>query len=518
MDIKLIIKNFGEKYFQKGITPLQIIEKCYSSLKSTILAVEVDSKLYDFNLPIEADAHIEFFDWQSTVGKKNLWHSTAHLMAEAIEIMYPDAKFTIGPAIQNGFYYDIDFNNHIFDSQNLELIERKMLELAKQNNPYLIKKVSKLEAINFFKEKNNKYKLEIIDSLNDGEITFYKQGNFVDLCKGPHIMHTGFIKAVKLLNVSGAYWKGDTKNNQLTRIYGISFSNVNDLNSYLTEQEEIKKRDHQKIGKELELFTFSKNVGVGLPLWLPRGTALRERLVDFLNAAQKEAGYHSVVTPHIAHKSLYIASGHYEKYGADSFAPITTPHKDEEFMLKPMNCPHHCEIYKTSPKSYKDLPLRLSEFGTVYRYEQHGELRGIARTRGFTQDDAHIFCTNEQVKQEFKNVIDLVLYVFKTLELSNFTANISLRDSNKLDKYIGNAELWNAAENSIKEAAYEKNLETKCIEGEAAFYGPKLDFMVKDAIGREWQLGTVQLDYQLPIRLKLEYRGRWLKTYSSYDS
>jgi threonyl-tRNA synthetase len=428
-------------------------------------------------------------------------------MAEALEALYPGSKFAIGPPVENGFYYDIDFGDKTFSIDEVENVEKKMMELAASKSEYMRKEVSKADAIKYFTEKNDPYKLELIDGLQDGSITFYTQGNFTDLCRGPHIPNTGHIKAVKLLRVAGAYWRGDEKNKQLTRIYGISFPKDKELKDYLILLEEAKKRDHRKLGKELELFTFSEKVGMGLPLWLPKGAALRDKLEQFMRKAQQKAGYLPVVTPHIAQKELYVCSGHYEKYGADSFQPIKTPHEGEEFYLKPMNCPHHCEIYKASPKSYKDLPVRLAEFGTVYRYEQHGELHGLTRVRGFTQDDAHLFCRPDQVKEEFCKVIDLVLYVFNALGFKDYTAQISLRDPENKSKYIGTDENWQIAENAIIESAQEKGLKTVTELGEAAFYGPKLDFMVKDALGRKWQLGTIQVDYNLPERFQLEYTG-----------
>jgi threonyl-tRNA synthetase len=428
-------------------------------------------------------------------------------MAEAVEFLYPGVKLAIGPPIERGFYYDIDLGEHHITDEDLPKIEAKMKELAKQKNEFVRKEVSKADAIAYFKEKGDEYKLELLEGLEDGTITFYTQGNFTDLCRGPHIPHTGFIKSIKLMSIAGAYWRGDEKRQQLTRIYGISFLKNKDLNEHLELLEEAKKRDHRKLGRELELFTFSQNVGQGLPLWLPKGAALRGRLEDFLKVAQKKGGYEQVITPHIGHKNLYITSGHYEKYGEDSFQPITTPHEGEEFLLKPMNCPHHCEIFKSSPKSYKDLPVRYAEFGTVYRYEQSGELHGLTRVRCFTQDDAHIFCTQDQVKDEFIKVIDLVLYIFKTLKFDNFKAQISLRDPENKEKYIGSDENWSKAEAAIIEAVDGKGLSTVVEYGEAAFYGPKLDFMVKDALGREWQLGTIQVDYNLPERFELDYIG-----------
>ncbi|MDX1350267.1 MAG: threonine--tRNA ligase, partial [Putridiphycobacter sp.] len=445
--------------------------------------------------------------WNDKDGKTVMWHSSAHLMAEAIEALYPGTKLAIGPPIENGFYYDIDLGNHHISDEDLPAIEAKMKSLAKQKSEFIRQSVSKADAIKYFTEKDDEYKLELIDGLEDGSITFYTQGNFTDLCRGPHVPHTGFIKAIKLTSIAGAYWRGDENRKQLTRIYGITFPKNSELTDYLALLEEAKKRDHRKLGREMELFTFSQNVGQGLPLWLPKGAALRQRLEDFLKVAQKRDGYKQVMTPHIGHKNLYITSGHYEKYGEDSFQPITTPHEGEEFLLKPMNCPHHCEIFKSSPKSYKDLPVRYAEFGTVYRYEQSGELHGLTRVRSFTQDDAHLFCTPDQVKEEFKKVIDLVLYIFKTLSFDNFKAQISLRDPNNKAKYIGSDENWAKAEAAIVEASEEKELPTVIEYGEAAFYGPKLDFMVKDALGREWQLGTIQVDYNLPERFELEYIG-----------
>jgi threonyl-tRNA synthetase len=436
-----------------------------------------------------------------------MWHSSAHLMAEALESLYPGVKFGYGPAIENGFYYDIDLGDRSISDEDLRKIETKMASLAKENSVYERKEVSKEDALKYFTEKGDQYKIETINELQDGSISFYTQGNFTDLCRGPHIPNTGFIKAIKLTNIAGAYWRGNEKNKMLTRIYGITYPNQKELDEYLQLLEEAKKRDHRKLGKELELFAFSEKVGLGLPLWLPKGAMLRERLQSFLQKAQMDTGYLPVVTPHIGNKNLYITSGHYEKYGKDSFQPIHTPEEGEEFMLKPMNCPHHCEIYKTSPKSYKDLPVRFAEFGTVYRYEQHGELHGLTRVRGFTQDDAHLFCRPDQVKDEFLKVIDLVLYVFNSLSFTDFTAQISLRDKDDRSKYIGSDENWNLAEQAIIESAAEKGLKTVTEYGEAAFYGPKLDFMVKDALGRKWQLGTIQVDYNLPERFELEYIG-----------
>lgn len=495
------------KQFAKGVTSLEIAQTIGDRLAKSSLVARVNGAVWDITRPIHEDATVELLTWQNEDGKKAFWHSSAHLMAEALEYFYPGIKLGIGPPIASGFYYDIDFQDHTFDAGHLPKIEEKMIELARQNNHYQRLVVTKAAAINFFEKKGDPYKLELISELEEGNITFYKQGNFTDLCKGPHIPNTGFIKAVKLLNIAGAYWRGNEKNKQLTRIYGITFPEQKELKVYLDLIEEAQKRNHQKIGKELKLFTFSEKVGIGLPLWLPRGTMLREQLEKFLRQAQLKAGYQPVVTPHIAHKQLYITSGHYDKYGEDSFQPIRTPHEGEEFFLKPMNCPHHCEIYKHEPRSYRDLPIRLAEFGTVYRYEQHGELHGLVRTRSFTQDDAHIFCRNDQVKEEFAKVINLVTYVFSTLGFSDYVARLSFRDPSQLGKYIGNMDDWDKAEAAIEEVANEQSLNTYKALGEAAFYGPKLDFMVKDALGRSWQLGTVQLDYQLPMRFELAYTG-----------
>ena len=486
---------------------IDIAKSISEGLARNVLAAEINNEIVEVDFCIKNDCTLNLLTWNSVGGKKVMWHSSAHLMAEALEALYPGIKFAIGPPIENGFYYDIDFENHNISSDDFSKIEKKILELARKKNKFTKEYVSKSDAISFYKKKENNYKLELIKELNDDEITFYTQGNFTDLCKGPHIPNTGFIKAVKLINIAGAYWRGDEKNKQLTRIYAITFPKNKELQEYLELLEEAKKRDHRKLGKELELFTFSKKVGQGLPLWLPKGAELRDRLENFLKKAQKKSGYKQVITPHIGNKDLYVCSGHYSKYGEDSFQPINTPNKGEEFLLKPMNCPHHCEIFKTKPRSYKELPLRLAEFGTVYRYEQSGELHGLTRVRGFTQDDAHIFCTEDQVKEEFKNVIDLVLYIFKTLSFNEFIAQISLRDPNKPKKYIGDSKKWDKAEKSIIEATQEKDLKTVIEYGEAAFYGPKLDFMVKDALGRKWQLGTIQIDYSLPDRFELEYIG-----------
>jgi threonyl-tRNA synthetase len=486
---------------------LDVAKSISEGLARNVLAAKVDGQVIDATRPLNNDCSLQLLTWNDTEGKSTMWHSSAHLMAEALEFYFPGIKLAIGPPIANGFYYDVDFMEHAISEKDLEKVEQKMKELAKEKNPYIRKEVSKTDALAYFTEKQDPYKLELIEGLEDGSITFYTQGNFTDLCRGPHIPDTGFIKAVKLTSIAGAYWKGDENNKQLTRIYGITFQKNADLTEYLEKVEEAKRRDHRKLGKELELFTFSQKVGQGLPMWLPKGAALRERLENFLKKAQRKAGYQQVITPHIGNKELYVTSGHYEKYGADSFQPIRTPDPNEEFYLKPMNCPHHCEIFKAKPRSYKDLPARFAEFGTVYRYEQSGELHGLTRVRGFTQDDAHIFCTQEQVKEEFKKVIDIVLYVLKTLDFQNFKAQISLRDQVDRKKYIGTEENWVKAETAIIEAAAEKNLPTVVEYGEAAFYGPKLDFMVQDALGREWQLGTIQVDYNLPERFELEYTG-----------
>jgi len=496
------------KQVEKDTTAMEIARSISEGLARNVLAAEVNGVIVDTSLPIVSAASLKLLTWRDDDGKSTMWHSSAHLMAEAIQFYYPEAKFAIGPPISKGFYYDIDFMGTSFSENDLLKIESKMKDLAKAKNQYLREEISKDDAIAYFKTKSDPYKLELLEGLEDGGITFYTQGEFTDLCRGPHIPHTGFIKAVKLTAVAGAYWRGDEKNKQLTRIYGITFPKQAELTEHMEMLEEAKKRDHRKLGKELGLFTFSQKVGQGLPLWLPNGTALRERLENFLKRAQKKAGYEQVITPHIGNKELYVCSGHYDKYGEDSFQPIKTPDPNEEFYLKPMNCPHHCEIFKSSPRSYKDLPTRFAEFGTVYRYEQSGELHGLTRVRGFTQDDAHIFCTQDQVKQEFMNVIDIVLYVLKTLDFKNFKAQISLRDPENKKKYIGSDENWEKAEQAIMEAASEKELNTVIEYGEAAFYGPKLDFMVKDAIGREWQLGTIQVDYNLPERFELEYVGR----------
>ncbi len=505
--IKITLPDGSVREYEKGITAYQIALSISEGLARNVLAAQVNGQVWDAFRPIEDDAELRLLTWNDTEGKSTFWHSSAHLMAEALEALYPGTKFGIGPAIETGFYYDVDFGDQEFSSDDFKKIEDKMLDLARSKSEFSRQAVSKADAIDYFTEKGDEYKLDLIRDLADGTITFYTQGNFTDLCRGPHIPNTGFIKAVKLTNVAGAYWRGDESRKQLTRIYGVTFPKQSELTDYLRMIEEAKKRDHRKLGKELELFTFSEKVGMGLPLWLPKGTALREKLVNFLQKAQVKAGYEQVITPHIGHKNLYITSGHYEKYGADSFQPIKTPQEGEEFLLKPMNCPHHCEIYKSKPRSYKDLPVRYAEFGTVYRYEQSGELHGLTRVRGFTQDDAHLFCRPDQVKDEFKKVIDLVLYVFNALGFEDYTAQISLRDPSNRTKYIGSDENWQLAESAIIEAAAEKGLQTVVELGEAAFYGPKLDFMVKDALGRKWQLGTIQVDYNLPERFELEYTG-----------
>ena len=505
--INITLPDGSVREVEKGTSAMDIAKSISEGLARNVLAAKVDGEVRDAQRPIETDATLQLLTWNDTEGKSTMWHSSAHLMAEAIEFYYPGVKLAIGPPIKNGFYYDVDFMDYSISEEDLVKIEQKMKELAKQKNEYIRKEISKADAISYFTEKGDEYKLELLEGLDDGDITFYTQGEFTDLCRGPHIPHTGHIKAVKLTSIAGAYWRGDETRKQLTRIYGVTFPKNAELNEYLEKVEQAKARDHRKLGKELDLFTFSQRVGQGLPLWLPKGAALRERLENFLKKAQKEAGYEQVITPHIGSKELYVCSGHYAKYGKDSFQPINTPDEDEEFLLKPMNCPHHCEIFKSRPRSYKDLPVRFAEFGTVYRYEQSGELHGLTRVRGFTQDDAHLFCTADQVKEEFKKVIDLVLYIFKTLDFENFKAQVSLRDPETPDKYIGSEENWDKAERAIQEAVEEKGLPSVVEYGEAAFYGPKLDFMVEDALGREWQLGTIQVDYNLPERFELEYVG-----------
>lgn len=507
MDINITLPDGTVKPYAAGVNALDVAKDISEGLARNVLAASVNGEIIDATRPIDADADLSLLTWNDDGGKSTMWHSSAHLMAEALQHFYPKAKFAIGPPIENGFYYDIDLGEEQISDKDFPRIEAKMLELAREKNEYVRSEVSKSDAIKYFEKKGDEYKLELIDGLVDGSITFYNQGGFTDLCRGPHIPNTGFIKAVKLMSTAGAYWRGDENNKQLTRVYGISFPKQKDLKEYLLLLEEAQKRDHRKLGKEMGLFTFSQNVGMGLPLWLPKGAILRERLENFLKKAQKKAGYLPVITPHIGSKELYVTSGHYAKYGKDSFQPILTPHEGEEYLLKPMNCPHHCEIFKSTPHSYKDLPIRYAEFGTVYRYEQSGELHGLTRVRGFTQDDAHIFCMPDQVKKEFTKVIDLVLYIFKTLSFTDFTAQVSLRDPETPEKYIGSNENWVKAENAIMEAVNEAGLNYVVETGEAAFYGPKLDFMVRDAIGRKWQLGTIQVDYNLPERFELEYVG-----------
>ncbi len=503
--IHITLPDGAVREYPEGTSAADVAKSISEGLARKVLAAEVNGEVWDSSRPINSDASLKLLTWDDKNAKSTFWHSSAHLMAEALEALYPGVKLGIGPAIETGFYYDVDLGDRSITEEDLKKIEDKMKELAKANSTYLRKDVSKKDAVAYFTEKGDHYKLELLEGLDDGSITFYTQGNFTDLCRGPHIPNTSPIKAVKLTNIAGAYWRGNEKNKMLTRIYGVSFPQQKELDEYLALLEEAKKRDHRKLGKELELFTFSEKVGSGLPLWLPKGAMLRERLQQFLQRAQIETGYLPVITPHIGSKQLYVTSGHWEKYGKDSFRPITTPQEGEEFMLKPMNCPHHCEIYKSSPRSYKDLPLRLAEFGTVYRYEQSGELHGLTRVRGFTQDDAHLFCMPEQVSEEFKKVIDLVLYVFESLGFTEYTAQVSLRDKEDRSKYIGSEENWQIAEQAIIDAAADKGLKTVIEYGEAAFYGPKLDFMVRDAIGRRWQLGTIQVDYNLPERFELEY-------------
>ena len=503
--IKITLPDGSVKEYEKGTTPYQIALSISEGLARNVLAAKVNDKVVALNYEINDDASVTLLTWNDPEGKAVYWHSSAHLMAAAISELYPNAKFGIGPSIENGFYYDIDFMDETISSDNFPAIEAKMQEIAAQKVQFVRKEVSKKEALDYFSKKGEFYKVELINDLEDGTITFYESGVFTDLCRGPHLFNTAPIKAIKLINTAGAYWRGDEKRKQLTRIYGITFPKKKELDEYLVMLEEAKKRDHRKLGKEMELFTFSQKVGQGLPLWLPKGTDLRKRLENFLTKVQKKYGYQQVITPHIGNVELYKTSGHYAKYGADSFRPITTPQEGEAYFLKPMNCPHHCEIYASKPRSYRDLPLRLAEFGTVYRYEQSGELHGLTRVRSFTQDDAHLFCTSDQIKEEFCKVIDIILYIFKTLDFKDYVAQVSLRDPNNKEKYIGSDENWHKAESAIIEAAAEKGLNTVVEYGEAAFYGPKLDFMVKDAIGRKWQLGTVQVDYNLPERFQLEY-------------
>ena len=511
--INITFPDGSVRQYEKGITAIEIARDLSPRLAAEVLVAEVSGEVYDLQKPIEADASVRLLKWDDQEGKKTFWHSSSHLMAEALEALYPGVKFGIGPAIETGFYYDVDLGDRTLTEADLKKIEDKMLELARRKEHFVRKEVSKAQAMATYTEKGDEYKCELIGELEDGTITFYTNGNFTDLCRGPHLVDTSLIKAVKLTSIAGAYWRGNEHNKMLTRIYGVTFPQKKLLDEYLQMLEEAKKRDHRKLGKELELFTFSQRVGQGLPLWLPRGAVLREKLENFLKSVQKKYGYLPVITPHIGQKELYVTSGHYAKYGADSFRPIKTPQEGEEFLLKPMNCPHHCEIYKSKPRSYKDLPLRFAEFGTVYRYEQSGELHGLTRVRGFTQDDAHLFVRPDQLKDEFCKVIDIVLYIFKTLNFDQYTAQISLRDPNNREKYIGSDENWEKAEQAIIEASREKGLKTVVEYGEAAFYGPKLDFMVKDAIGRKWQLGTIQVDYNLPERFDLEYTGADDKKY-----
>ncbi|MCF8234015.1 MAG: threonine--tRNA ligase [Bacteroidales bacterium] len=505
--INITLPDNSVKQFEEGVSGLEIAKSISEGLARNVLSVKVNGEVWDATRPIRKDADIKLLTWDDKEGKETMWHSSAHLMAEAVEKLYPGVKFGIGPSIDQGFYYDIDLGDRMISENDFPKIEKKMQELAREKQTFDRKEVSKKEALDYFDKKDDEYKLELISELEDGQITLYKTGDFIDLCRGPHLPNTGFVKAVKIMSVAGAYWRGDEKRKQLTRLYGITFPKQKMLTEYLQMIEEAKKRDHRKLGKELELFTFSQNVGQGLPLWLPKGAMLRERLEQFLKKVQKDAGYVPVICPHIGKVDLYKKSGHYAKYGEDSFRPIQTPEEGEEYFLKPMNCPHHCEIYKSKPHSYKDLPIRLAEFGTVYRYEQSGELHGLTRVRGFTQDDAHIFCTPDQLKDEFNGVIDIVMHIFKALDFHDWTAQVSLRDKNDKGKYIGSDENWDKSEKAILEVAEERGLKFKVELGEAAFYGPKMDFMVKDALGREWQLGTIQVDYNLPERFDMEYTG-----------
>lgn len=505
--INITFPDGSTRQFESGVTPLQIAESISQRLAQDVLAASVNGKEWDLSRPVTEDAEVRLYKWEDPEGKHAFWHSSAHLLAEALQQLYPGVKFGIGPAIENGFYYDIDPGEHEITAADFPKIEQKMLELARTKQPIERKEISKADALKMFGDRGEEYKCELISELEDGTITTYTQGEFTDLCRGPHIPTTAPIKAAKVMSLAGAYWRGDEKRNQLVRVYGITFPKQKMLDEYLALLEEAKKRDHRKLGKEMELFTFSQNVGAGLPLWLPKGAALRDRLEQFLRKIQKRYGYLQVITPHIGNKNLYVTSGHYAKYGKDSFQPIHTPEEGEEYLLKPMNCPHHCEIYRSSPRSYRDLPMRLAEFGTVYRYEQSGELHGLTRVRGFTQDDAHIFCAPEQIKEEFLKVMDIIFYIFKALNFDNYEAQISLRDPNNKQKYIGSDENWHLAEQAIIEACQEKGLKARTELGEAAFYGPKLDFMVKDALGRRWQLGTIQVDYNLPERFQLEYTG-----------
>ena len=505
--IEVTFPDGTKKSYKKGTTPIDIAKTISEGLARNVISVDFNGTTIENTTQISDSGKIKFHTWNDNEGKKAFWHSTAHVLAQALEDLYSNIKLTIGPALSNGFYYDVDFGEASFSEKDLPALEKQFMTFAREKFEFKMRMSTKSDALKFYKNENNPYKVELVENLEDGTISFCDHANFTDLCRGGHIPHTGFIKAVKLLSVAGAYWRGDETKPQLTRIYGISFPKQKELTEYLNLLEEAKKRDHRKLGKELELFAFSQKVGQGLPLWLPNGAALRERLENFLKTAQTKAGYEQVISPHIGNKELYMTSGHYEKYGADSFQPIQTPADEEEFLLKPMNCPHHCEIYKTKPWSYRDLPKRYAEFGTVYRYEQSGELHGLTRARGFTQDDAHIFCMQEQLDEEFKKVIDLVLYVFTSLGFDDFTAQVSLRDQKKPEKYIGTSENWDLAEQAIISAAKEKNLDYIVETGEAAFYGPKLDFMVKDALGRQWQLGTIQVDYNLPERFDLTYKG-----------
>ncbi len=511
--INITFPDGGIRQYEKGTTPYDIAHSISPRLAQDVLAATVNGKVVELGRPINEDSTLMLHKWEDQQAKSTFWHSSSHLMAEALELLYPGIKFGIGPSIETGFYYDVDPGEKTITEADLKRIEDKMLELAREKQHFVRREVSKDEAMKTYTEKGDQYKCELIRDLEDGTISFYTNGSFTDLCRGPHLNDTSVIKAVKLTSIAGAYWRGNEKNKMLTRIYGVTFPQKKLLDEYLVLMEEAKKRDHRKLGKELELFAFSQRVGQGLPLWLPKGAQLRERLENFLKNVQKKGGYLPVITPHIGQKELYVTSGHYAKYGADSFQPIHTPQEGEEFLLKPMNCPHHCEIYRTKPRSYKDLPIRFAEFGTVYRYEQSGELHGLTRVRGFTQDDAHIFCRQDQIKEEFNKVIDIVLYIFKTLDFKDYTAQISLRDPNNKEKYIGTDENWEKAERAIIESAEEKGLKTVVELGEAAFYGPKLDFMVKDAIGRKWQLGTIQVDYNLPERFELEYVGADDKKY-----
>jgi len=505
--IAITLPDGTVKEVEPGTTSLDIATSISEGLARNVLAAEVNGVVWDPQRPIHESSSLKLLTWNDDEGKSTMWHSSAHLLAEALEALYPGVKFWVGPPVEHGFYYDVDFGGHNFTDKDIPAVEHKMLELAKTKAPFVRRELSKDEAIAYFQAKGDEYKLDLLAGLEDGTISFYTQGGFTDLCRGPHMPHTGFVKAAKITAIAGAYWKGDETKKQLTRVYGITFPKKAELDAYLDLVEQAKARDHRKLGKELDLFHFSDKVGQGLPLWLPKGADLRMRLESFLKEAQRKSGYVPVITPHIGNKELYVTSGHYAKYGEDSFQPIRTPAEGEEYLLKPMNCPHHCEIFKARPRSYRDLPVRLAEFGTVYRYEQSGELHGLTRVRGFTQDDAHIFCTQEQVKEEVGKVIDLVLYIFKTLDFQHFVAQVSLRDPNNPDKYIGSQDNWDKAEQAIQEVAEEKGLETVVELGEAAFYGPKLDFMVRDAIGRRWQLGTVQIDYNLPERFELEYVG-----------